>query len=72
MAADKSYHYTVRLDIQHSYGTSAFPIEEDAQFMKSAFERRVRELNDRCGKSCSVVWIEEIKPPAPEPQSTIL
>ena len=60
MAADKSYHYTVRLDIQHSYGTSAFPIEEDAQFMKSAFERRVRELNDRCGKSCSVVWIEEV------------
>jgi len=72
MAADKSYHYTVRLDIQHSYGTSASPTEEDVRALKDVFERRVRELNDRCDKSCSVVWIEEIKPPAPEPQSTIL
>jgi hypothetical protein len=72
MSAERSFHYIIRLDIQRSYGSPAFAKEEEIRTLKEAFETKLKNLASYYGSLASVVWVEEVKPPMPEPLSPIL
>jgi hypothetical protein len=62
MSADKSFHYSVRLDIQRCYGTSQKILEDDVEALKTEFEYLLRSVGRARNNLCTVIWVEEVKP----------